>query len=49
MPNIPLRTIMSTDSKVSRASVGFSTPVSMTAEIMITSMLITETVRISVP
>ena len=46
---MPFRTIISTENSVSRPRVGLSAPVSITAEIMTTSMLMTDRVRMIVP
>ncbi len=48
-PIIPLSTIITIPYMVSRANVGLFSPVSMTAEIIITSMPMTESVSTSVP
>ena len=48
-PIMPLSTIITTPNIASRASAGFDSPVSMTAEIIMTSMPITASVSTSVP
>ncbi len=48
-PTMPFRTIIITASMVSRARDGLLAPVSMTAEINATSILMTASVRIRVP
>ena len=46
---MPFSTIIRTAMTVSRGSAGFGSPVSMTIAMIVTSMLMTEMVRISVP
>ncbi len=46
---MPFSTIITTANSVSRASVGLFLPCNMTAEMLTTSMNVTEMVRINVP
>jgi hypothetical protein len=48
-PTMPFRMIITTANMVSRASVGFSLPWVITAAMLMTSMKVTERVRINVP
>ncbi len=49
VPTIPFSTIIKMANIVSRGSVGFGSPLSMTVARIATSMLMTARVRISVP
>ena len=46
---MPPRMIMTIANKVSRTSVGLLSPCNMTAEMLMTSMAVTDSVRTSVP
>ena len=48
-PTTPFKTIIKPAKSVSRASSGFASPVTMIAEIRLTSMVTTEKVRTRVP